>query len=251
MDRHAPDGLRDDVVQRRARLQRADRALARPRPPRLRGDGALRADQHARAARDGRARCARADPSLYMQTHVAENRAEVALGARAVPRGAQLPRRLRPRRPAARAQRASRTASGSTTPTAPRCATPARRSRTSPSSNLFLGSGLFDWRAASAAGVRVEPGHRRRRRHQPVDAAHAWPMPTRCRRCAGERLTAWKALHAATRGAAQALASATRSARSSRAGVADVCVWDWAVGAGGRRAASRWRAACTSACSRG
>ena len=56
------------------------------------------------------------------------------------------------------------------------------------------------------AGVRGQPGQRRRRRHQPVDAAHAWPTPTRCRRCAAQRLTAWKALlHAATRGAAQAL----------------------------------------------
>ena len=41
-----------------------------------------------------------------------------------------------------------------------------------PSSNLFLGSGLFGWRAAEAAGVARQPGQRRRRRHQPVDAAH-------------------------------------------------------------------------------
>jgi guanine deaminase len=48
----------------------------------------------------------KADPTLYLQTHVAENEAEVRWVGRAVPRGAQLPRRLRPPRPAAPAQRA-------------------------------------------------------------------------------------------------------------------------------------------------
>ena len=47
----------------------------------------------------------RDDASLYMQTHVAENRAEVEWVASPSP-GAQLPRRLRARRPAARARRA-------------------------------------------------------------------------------------------------------------------------------------------------
>ena len=60
-------------------------------------------------------------------------------------------------------------------------------------------------RRARRPASRSCAGDRRRRRHQPVDAAHAWPTPTRCRRCAGQRLTAWKALHAATRGAARAL----------------------------------------------
>ena len=77
MDRHAPDGLRDDVAQRRARLRRADRALARPRPAGLRGDGALRADQHATRSWRWPAACCARHPGLYMQTHVAENRDEV------------------------------------------------------------------------------------------------------------------------------------------------------------------------------
>ena len=67
----------------------------------------------------------------------------------------------------------SRTASGSTTPTAPRCATAGAQIAHSPSSNLFLGSGLFDWRAAERGRRGRQPGHRCRRRHQPVDAAHA------------------------------------------------------------------------------
>ena len=31
-------------------------------------------------------------------------------------------------------------------------------------------------------GASRQPGERRRRRHEPVDAAHRWPRPTRCRR---------------------------------------------------------------------
>ena len=49
----------------------------------------------------------------------------------------------------------SRTASGSTTPTAPRSRAAGAQIAHSPSSNLFLGSGLFGWRAAEAAGVHV------------------------------------------------------------------------------------------------
>ena len=100
MDRHAPDGLRDDVagaerdcidlIQRwhgRGRNAYAVTVRFAPTstPEQLAMAGAL----------------CRADPTLYMQTHVAENRDEVRWVARAVPAGAQLPRRLRRRRPAA------------------------------------------------------------------------------------------------------------------------------------------------------
>jgi len=46
---------------------------------------------------------------------------------------------------------------------------------------------------------------------------------------AGERLTAWKALHAATLGAAQALQLADEIGALEAGRIADVCVWDWAV----------------------
>ena len=74
----------------------------------------------------------------------------------------------------------------------------------SPSSNLFLGSGLFDWRAAEAAGVNVSiasdvgGGTSLSMLRTLADAYKVQAM-------AGQRLTAWKALHAATRGAARAL----------------------------------------------
>ncbi|MEI2678713.1 MAG: amidohydrolase family protein [Burkholderiaceae bacterium] len=42
-----------------------------------------------------------------------------------------------------------------------------------PSSNLFLGSGLFDWQAAADAGVQVSMASDVGARHEPVDAAHA------------------------------------------------------------------------------
>jgi guanine deaminase len=47
---------------------------------------------------------------------------------------------------------------------------------------------------------------------------------------AGQRLTAWKALHAATLGAAQALGLAHEIGSLNVGCVGDVCVWDKAVG---------------------
>jgi len=44
------------------------------------------------------------------------------------------------------------------------------------------------------------------------------------------RLTAWKALHAATRGAAQALHLAHEIGSLDVGCIADLAVWDWAVG---------------------
>jgi guanine deaminase len=52
---------------------------------------------------------------------------------------------------------------------------------------------------------------------------------------AGQRLTAWKALHAATLGSAQALSLADEIGSLEPGCMADVCVWDWAVDPVGRR----------------
>ena len=46
----------------------------------------------------------------------------------------------------------------------------------------------------------------------------------------GQRLTAWKALHAATLGSAQALGLADEIGSFEVGRTADVCVWDWACG---------------------
>jgi guanine deaminase len=47
---------------------------------------------------------------------------------------------------------------------------------------------------------------------------------------AGQRLTAWVALHAATRGAAQALDLDHEIGRLEPGLMADLCLWDWSVG---------------------
>ena len=73
-----------------------------------------------------------------------------------------------------------------------------------PSSNLFLGSGLFGWGAAHAAGVAVSLA-------SDVGGGTSLSMLRtladgyKVQAMAGQRLSAWALLHAATRGAAQAL----------------------------------------------
>jgi len=47
---------------------------------------------------------------------------------------------------------------------------------------------------------------------------------------AGQRLTAWAGLHAATRGAAEALGLGAEIGHFGVGTLADVCVWDWARG---------------------
>ena len=99
----------------------------------------------------------------------------------------------------------------------------------SPSSNLFLGSGLFDWRANLDAGVAVSLG-------SDVGGGTSLSMlrtmadAYKVQALRGERLTAWVALHAATRGAAHALRLGGEIGSLEAGAVADVCVWDVAAG---------------------
>ena len=67
----------------------------------------------------------------------------------------------------------------------------------------------------------------------------------------GERLTAWVALHAATRGAAPGAALAGEIGSLEAGAVADVCVWDLAVGPVAVAARRVWHATCMSDCSPG
>ncbi|MDE2300091.1 MAG: amidohydrolase family protein, partial [Burkholderiales bacterium] len=98
----------------------------------------------------------------------------------------------------------------------------------SPSSNLFLGSGLFDWDAAARAGAAVSlatdvgGGTSLSMLRTMADAYKVQAM-------AGQRLTAWTALHAATRGAARALCLDAEIGTLEAGASADVCVWDWAA----------------------
>jgi guanine deaminase len=225
-DRHSPDGLRDDVVQAerdcielitrwhgRERLAYAVTVRFAPTstPAQLAMAGAL---------------CA-ADASLYMQTHVAENRAEVKWAGELFPEARSYldvyarAGLLHPRSVLAHGiwlddtDRAVLRDSGA-------------QIAHSPSSNLFLGSGLFDWRAFGQAGAAVSlasdvgGGTSLSMLRTMSDAYKVQAM-------AGQRLTAWTALHAATRGAAQALLLDDEIGSLAAGRTADVCVWDWAA----------------------
>lgn len=228
MDRHAPDGLRDDAPDLGARdcVDLIDR---------WHGVGRLAYAVTVRfAPTSSPAQLAMAGqlctayPGVYMQTHLAENAAEVKwvhelfpdarsyldvydraglLNARGVfAHGIWLDDEDRAALRDACAQIAH-----------------------SPSSNLFLGSGLFDWRAAESAGVRVSIG-------TDVGGGTSLSMQRtladayKVQAMQGQRLTAWKALHAATLGAAAALGLGDEIGSLSVGCVADVCVWDWCCG---------------------
>jgi guanine deaminase len=167
-------------------------------------------------------------PGIYMQTHVAENRDEVRWVRELFPEARSYldvyarAGLLGPRSVLAHgiwlddADRALLAASGA-------------QIAHSPSSNLFLGSGLVGWRALEAAGAAlslasdVGGGTSLAMLRTMADAYKVQAL-------AGERLTAWKALHAATRGAALALGLAHEIGTLDAGRMADVCVWDWAIG---------------------
>jgi guanine deaminase len=98
-----------------------------------------------------------------------------------------------------------------------------------PSSNLFLGSGLFNWRAAQAAGVAVSLASDvggGTHLSAPRSAAAAYSVQA----LQGQRLTAWTALHAATRGAAEALHLGDQVGSLEPGLFADFTLWDRASG---------------------
>jgi len=98
-----------------------------------------------------------------------------------------------------------------------------------PSSNLFLGSGLFDWQRNADAGVQVSlasdvgGGTSLSMQRTMADAYKVQAL-------AGRKLSAWALLHAATRGAAGALRLGHEIGTLDAGMIADFCVWDWAVG---------------------
>jgi guanine deaminase len=174
-------------------------------------------------------RFCREDPSLYMQTHLAENRGEVRWVHELFPEARSY---LDVYARTGLLHDKSVFAHGIWLDDADRAALHAAGAQIahSPSSNLFLGSGLFGWRAAEAAGVEVSlasdvgGGTSLSLLRNMADAYKVQAL-------AGERLTAWKALHAATRGAAEALGLGAEIGTLEPGRIADVCVWDAAVGA--------------------
>ncbi|HVO05495.1 MAG TPA: guanine deaminase [Burkholderiaceae bacterium] len=228
MDRHAPEELRDDVVQAQAdcealiarwhdvgRLAYAvtPRFAATSTPEQLAMAGELLARHR----------------GVYMQTHVAENHAEVAWIARLFPEArSYLDVYHRHGLLNERAVLAhgiwldddDRRVLVDTGAQIAHC----------PSSNLFLGSGLFDWQALADLRVRVSLA-------TDVGGGTSLSMirtmadAYRVQALRGVRLSAFKALHTATLGAAQALRLDHEIGSLEPGRLADIAVWDWAVGA--------------------
>jgi len=227
MDRNAPENLRDDV----AGAARDMTALIE----RWHGRGRLAYAVTVRFAATSSpeqlvlaGRFCAADASLYMQTHVAENRAEVRWVHELFPEARSY---LDVYAAAGLLHAKSVFAHGIWLDHADRAALAAAGAQIahSPSSNLFLGSGLFGWRAAEAAGVHVSLA-------SDVGGGTSLSMlrnmadAYKIQALAGERLTAWKALHAATRGAAEGLGLGAEIGSLEAGRSADLCVWDWAHG---------------------
>jgi guanine deaminase len=228
MNRHAPDGLRDDVDQAKLDCEsliqqwhgRGRNAYAvtvrfavTSTPEQLAMAGAI--GQH--------------HPGVYMQTHVAENEAEVQWVADLYPQARSyldvyhLHGLLHERAILAHGiwlddhDRALLRDTGA-------------QIAFCPTSNLFLGSGLFNWQAA------VDTGHRVTMATDVGGGTSLSMLRTlaeayKVQALRGTKLSAWVALHAATRGAAEALGLGAEMGRLDTGAWADVVLWDWSAGA--------------------
>ena len=227
MDRHAPDNLRDDVAGAEshctALIERwhGQGRLAYAVTPRF---AATSTDEQLAMA----GRLVARHPGVYMQTHVAENRAEVAWIAELFPQARSY---LDVYARHGLLNERAVLAHGIWLDAADRqvLADTGAQIAFCPSSNLFLGSGLFGWAQAAAAGVAVSMasdvggGTSLSMLRTLADAYKVQAM-------AGQRLTAWALLHAATRGAAQALQLGSEIGTLNPGAMADLCLWDVAVG---------------------
>jgi guanine deaminase len=226
MDRHAPEALLDGDAQKTAQISVdlidrwhgqgriayavTPRFAATSTPEQLRQSGEL----------------LKLAPDLYMQTHVAENRAEVRWIGELYPQARSYldvyaqHGLLGPR---------SILAHGIWLDDTDRAVMKDAGAQIAfcPTSNLFLGSGLFDWQQARDAGVNVSLA---------CDVGGGTSLSMRRTMLAAyqvqaglhRRVTAWALLHAATRGAAQALHLSDEIGSLSPGAMADVTVWDWA-----------------------
>jgi len=229
MDRHAPEGLRDaadPAVAERECLALIDRWHGRGRNAYAVTVRFAPTSTPAQLAMAG-ALC-RADPTLYLQTHVAENHDEVLWVAELFPEARSY---LDVYASHGLLHARSVLAHGIWLDDADRAALHDSGAQIahSPSSNLFLGSGLFDWHGALQAGVAVSVA-------SDVGGGTSLSMlrtlaeAYKVQAMRGQRLTAWCALHAATRGAAQALGLGHEIGGLEPGQTADLCLWDRAVG---------------------
>jgi len=228
MDRHAPDGLRDDVAgaerdcedliarwhgQGRNAYAVTVRFAVTSTPEQLAMAGAL----------------CRRHAGLYLQTHVAENLDEVKWVAALHPEARSY---LDVYRRAGLLHERAVLAHGIWLDAHDRALLRDTGAHIAhcPSSNLFLGSGLFDWQAAHDAGHGVSLA---------TDVGGGTSLcllrtlaeAYKVQALRGARLSAWTALHAATRGAAERLGLAHEIGHLGAGALADVVVWDWTHGA--------------------
>jgi guanine deaminase len=227
MDRHAPDGLRDDDLAQCERdcVDLIARWHGRERlayAVTVRFAPSSTPQQLALAGR-----LCRSDASLYMQTHLAESRDEVRW-VRELFTDAHSYLDVYARAGLLHAR--SLFAHGIWLDDDDRAALRDAGAAIahSPSSNLFLGSGLFDWHEADTARVPVALA-------SDVGGGTDLSMLATMRDAykvqamGSQRLTVWMALHAATRGAAQALHLGSEIGSFQVGCTADLCVWDWAT----------------------
>lgn len=227
MDRHAPPALCDDVAGAGADCE----ALIARWHGRGRASYAVTVrfaitSTPAQLAMAGE--LLRRHPGLYMQTHVAENRDEVRWAAELFPEARSY---LDVYHRAGLLNERAILAHGIWLDDTDRAllADTGAHIAHCPTSNLFLGSGLFDWAAARDAGVRVSVA-------TDVGGGTTLCMPRtlaeayKVQALQGRRLSAWAALHAATRGAAEALQLGDEIGGLAPGQLADVVAWDWAHG---------------------
>ncbi len=228
MDRHAPDGLRDDVEQ----AERDCEDLIQRWHGRGRNAYAVTVrfavtstpEQLAMAGALGQRH-----PGVYMQTHVAENQAEVRWVADLFPQARSY---LDVYNQHDLLHERSILAHGIWLDAHDRALLRDTGAQIAfcPTSNLFLGSGLFDWQGAIDTGHRVSVA-------TDVGGGTSLSMlrtlaeAYKVQALRGTKLSAWVALHAATRGAAEALGLGTEIGHLDPGAVADVVLWDWSVGA--------------------
>jgi guanine deaminase len=224
MDRHAPEPLLDadpqktaqicvDLVERwhgqgRIALAVTPRFAATSTPQQLQQAGEL----------------LQLAPDLYLQTHVAENRAEVRWISELYPDArSYLDVYAQHGLVTARSIYAHGIWLDDTDRAVLRDA--GAQIAFCPTSNLFLGSGLFDWAQAREAGVAVSlasdvgGGTHLSMRRTMLGAYQVQAMR-------GARVTAWALLHAATRGAAHALRLEHEIGSLEPGTLADLTIWD-------------------------
>lgn len=227
MDRHAPDGLLDDVAgaerdcealierwhgQGRNAYAVTIRFAVTSTPEQLAMAGAL----------------SRRHPGIYLQTHVAENRDEVRWVAELFPQARSY---LDVYHQHGLLHERAVLAHGIWLDAHDRALLRDTGAQIAfcPSSNLFLGSGLFDWQGAVDAGHQVSLA-------SDVGGGTSLSMLRtmadgyKVQAMAGNRLTAWALLHAATRGAATALRLEHEIGSLEPGLMADLCLWHRAVG---------------------